>query len=323
LLQGNTAHPIKIHGMTSSPDFTILLQGQFTAETAKIVRQLRQADRLTPIVVSCWESDRAAVPQDVANLVSELVFSEDPGSPRIEGFKVDNIRRQLVSTSAGLARVKSAFVLKLRSDLMVDVKRVRNALALCTPVEPDAPAMFGHKVVVTSLTTLDARRSGYYFHVCDWLYLGRTNDLRVLFAAELPSGVFFEYFRHSLPRPEICSQYRSEAYMVYQLARRLGLCGEYRFSGECSDQLADRSQELIRANFTVVNPWNLGLSSSKHRKLYLWMHPNRHTERTCGARVLSLGRRAALAELLRESASRAASRLALEIIRLRDGRPHA
>jgi hypothetical protein len=177
--------------------------------------------------------------------------------------------------------VQTPWVVKIRSDISIDPMLILELTTLCTRLPDDPASLFSHKVVATSITTLDGLRSGFYFHVCDWLYLGRTDDVRAIFSAPLPADDFFTYFRHAHPAPEICSRYRSESYLVYHLVRaKLGI--EYPYSGYLDPKLAVTSKKILKTNFVIVNPWNLGLSSSKYRRLYLWMRADRYSEINCG-----------------------------------------
>lgn len=295
---------------------TVILQGNYNDETAHIIEQLKAISPSLPIVLSCWKSNSAAVAATCPAGIT-AVFSEDPGAPAIPGFKGDNIRRQIVSTRAGLEQVRTPWVVKLRSDIGIDPLRLPELASLCTAIPANAPALFGHKIVATSLTTLNARHADLYFHVCDWVYLGRTEDVRAVFSAPLPEGEFFTHFQGTVPAPEICSRYRSETYLVYHLVRdKLGV--DYPFSGHRDPELANLSHAVLKANFAIVNPWNLGLRSSKHRKLYLWLRPDRHSELTCGSYLSRVSVARAAVAAGRDLASRAASAAAPVLISMRN-----
>lgn len=295
---------------------TILLQGNYSEETAGIIKRLRAFAPKMPIVLSCWESNRAAVV--AANLTGIItVFSEDPGAPAVPGFKCDNIRRQLVSSHVGLNHVRTPWVVKIRSDISIDPRRIPELAALCVPIPAAGSALFENKVVATSLTTLDARRADLYFHVCDWVYLGRLEDVRAIFSAPLPDGDFFTHFQHASPEPEICSRYRSESYLIYHLVSdKLGV--NYPFSGYRDPALARLSNEVLKANFAIVNPWNLGLQSSKHRKLYLWLRSDRYSELNCGSFLVQVGLPRAAVAACRDLTCRCASAIAPALIGIRN-----
>lgn len=295
---------------------TVLIQGNFSDQTVQVIKRIRAQAPQAPIVVSCWESNRDLVSRECFDYVT-TIFSSDPGAHSIPGFKVDNIRRQIISTRAGLAQVHTPWVVKIRSDVMIDFLKISELTMLCVPVQDPAVALFKHKVVATSLTTLKGTRSGFYFHVCDWIYLGRTEDIAAIFSAPVPEGDFFTYFQHANPAPEICSRYRSESYLVYHLVRnKLGI--NYHFSGYLDTTLAALSLKVLKTNFAIVNYWNLGLRCSKHKKLYLFLRPDCYAELTCGAFISSVGPLRAAVSISREIGCRLASALVQQLVKWRD-----
>jgi hypothetical protein len=284
---------------------TILLQGNYTADTAISIRRLRALAPDLRIVLSCWESNRADV---IAAVYPDIVtvFTEDPGAPAISGFKVDNIRRQIVSSRVGLESVETPWVVKIRSDISLDPYCIKEVLDLCVPLRSEKLTLFSHKVVATSLTTLDSRRSDLYFHVCDWVYIGAIDDVRAIFSVALPEDDFFAFFQSAKPTPEICSRYRSETYLIFHLVhKKLGT--SYPFSGYRDDTLVGLSHDVMKTNFVIVNPWNLGLHSSKYKNLFLWLRPDRYSEVTCGGFLLKIGLRRAVVAIVLDFASRSAS----------------
>lgn len=294
---------------------TVVLQGNYSSETAQIIAFLHKIAPEMPIILSCWESNRSDVNIPEHQGV-QTVFSTDPGSPVVPGFKVDNIRRQLVSTRAGLDRVRTPWVIKIRSDIAINPHRIPELVSLCKPTGVGPFVLIENKIVVTSLTTLDARHSDFYFHICDWVYLGRVNDVRSIFSASLPEDDFFTHFKGAAPAPQICSRYRSESYLIYHLVhKKLG--ANYPYSGFRSKQLSDLSHNVFKVNFVVVNSWNLGVRSSKYRRLYLWLRPDRYTAISCGSYLAKLNSGRAILEISLELVCRLASLAALPLFWLR------
>jgi len=268
-------------------NLTIVFQGRYSPGILAFSRRVREQFPGTPIVVSCWAADQAALPAELSDY-AQVVLSEDPGAIQVPKHKLDNLVRQLVSTQAGLAQVQTEYVLKLRSDMSVSMKKIFELKRLCTLVAASGARMFERKVLVTSLTTLDPVRSGHYFHVCDWLYLGLTSDVRQLFdSAALPDASHFRYFE-SHDEFELASRYRPEAYIAYSLVKHRNICTDYEFSGQASADIQAISTEVIRENFVVMNTWSIGLRSDKHKNLPLWLAPDRYTEANCGTYIRSL-----------------------------------
>src|SRR5205085_7688012 len=91
----------------------------------------------------------------------------------------NNVNRQLVSTQAGLAALRTPYALKLRSDARLGARAIvdlwddvraqdprpsRLAAAACYTRHPHGP-------------------NGYLFHVSDWVAFGETATLRAYWSA--------------------------------------------------------------------------------------------------------------------------------------------
>lgn len=268
-------------------NLTIVFQGRYSSEILSFSKRVKEQFPNIPIIVSCWDGDSPSIPTELYDY-AQLVFSADPGAIQVPKHKLDNVSRQLASTQAGLEQVRTLYVLKLRSDITVDMRKIVDLMQLCTAVADSESKIFERKVLVTSLTTLDPVRSGHYFHVCDWVYLGLTADVRALFAsASLPDVDHFRYFEAN-DELELASRYRPEAYILYSLVKQRGMCVDYSFSGEVSEDIQRKSADVLRQNFVVLNPWNMGLASEKHKNLHLWLVSDRYSEINCGSYLRSL-----------------------------------
>lgn len=262
--------------MISTEDITVVIQGKLLSSTVNFIEELRATYPSVGIVVSCWEGDTAEHNISAPDVV--VVESSDPGAFPVDGFKLDNITRQLVSTKRGLERVRSRWAIKIRSDITFDLSKTITCLKKFSKrVMFTEHSLFESKVIATALTTLKPDSEGHFFHVCDWIYAGLTVDLQRIFNADTPDENFFQFFRNSLERPEICSRYRSETYLIYHLVRD-ELKVEYPYSTYYREDLAKLGKDVLDTNFYIVNHWGLGLRSFKHKHLWKWYQSNRYTQ---------------------------------------------
>ena len=111
--------------MINNADITVVVQGPVVASpdrrmdegiTEKCLASIREHLPEAKILLSTW------VGQPIEGLdYDELLLNEDPGS-NVTEYGVDgkpdasNNNRQIVSSRNGLARVKTAYAMKLRSD---------------------------------------------------------------------------------------------------------------------------------------------------------------------------------------------------------------
>jgi len=137
------------------------------------------------LVLSTWEG------QPTAGLdVDVVVRSRDPGGllPRRPGGKPNNVNRQLVSTRAGLAELRTTHALKLRSDsLLLNGDVVRAPASFEDRGVAHPTRVFGERVVITTHYTRYPARVDreMTYHPSDVAQFGTLRDLRELWAAPL------------------------------------------------------------------------------------------------------------------------------------------
>jgi hypothetical protein len=157
-------------------------------ELGSTFRCLASVRRLLPgaeVILSTWKG------ANVSGLAPDrVVESEDPG----ENFRMElgvlrpaaNIRRQIVSTRAGLCEATRPYAIKLRADAelrgtaFIDLQQRFSARA-------DELRLFQeHLVAPTFISWNPDRLEPRLFHVSDVFFFGRTEDLRNLFSSPLP-----------------------------------------------------------------------------------------------------------------------------------------
>lgn len=186
-------------------DITVVVQGpvqtfsdrpQEPNITHKCLASIRQHLPGAHILLSTWPD------QDLTGLdYDTLVVSEDPGSNsrnytlKGQAQKYNN-NRQIVSSCEGLKRVTTRYAMKLRSDNFLTGNGFV-ALQKQYPKRSDQYRFFQEHVVVCDVFTRRYAK-GYpvAFHVSDFFYFGRTEDVLALWDFPL-----FEDFQPSLATP--------------------------------------------------------------------------------------------------------------------------
>ena len=256
-------------------DITVIIQGNADNHTLRFTHWLCTTYPEIYVVVSCWENN--SIDQELINYEHVTVIkSADPGTISVPKFKTDNIKRQIISTRRGLEKVKTKWAIKIRSDMTFNPNKLIYFLNQLKPMTNSPFRIYNNQVGVTQLTTLAPQKSGLYFHICDWVYFGLSDDIREIFKAPLPEDSFFRFFEKCEGEQEICSQYRSETHLVlHSIQSRFKII--YPFSGFKDYNLEKLSEKIMSANFCVFNSWNLGIKSNKHRSLWKWHQRNRYT----------------------------------------------
>ena len=170
-------------------EITVVIQGPVIEnETQHSISSIKQFLPGAKIILSTWKDSKF----DGLD-VDELILNSDPESypcgilPNGQK-KLYNLNRQLVSTQNGLKKVKTKYVLKLRSDLYFtkDFSSVLLKYFDKFNSRDDKFAFFKHRVIVSSLISkiyadFDDNSFPLPFHVSDWLFFGLTEDIQEYF----------------------------------------------------------------------------------------------------------------------------------------------
>ena len=251
---------------------TLVFQGPWTQDSAANIALTKRAFPGARVILSTWAAQADAVP---GGLVDELVVSSDPGAlPPYKFGKeapANNINRQILSARAGLARVTTPYVAKIRTDCSLDARAVVAAYERANP-----PGHGGGRIVVSSFYTLHPEGiEAFQFHVSDWFQFGRTEQVRRYWdVAPMPvaEAVWFEQHPHAATSNYFARCYRArfapEQYVAVAYARSKGYpVPESIDDAQASPELVAAYERFLVREFVVANPEMLGLTSNKYARL--------------------------------------------------------
>jgi|GEM_PF-6828794 len=115
----------------------------------------------------------------------ELVPSKDPGSEgEIYDGQPNNVNRIIVTSLSGLKKVNTRYTLKLRPDMLIEGLGFYEIFEKYRDLPPfdDHMKIFEGRVLANGFATLNNRLC---FNLCDWFFLGLTEDLVNLFEVPL------------------------------------------------------------------------------------------------------------------------------------------
>jgi hypothetical protein len=263
---------------TSSPtqnQITFVVQGPVlhptkgVGGTKGLIESIRRHYPKSKIVLSTWTGESVeGIDAD------KIVFSKDPGSfPGVLDGKLipNNINRQIQSTQAGLQVVQTEYSVKLRSDLVMTRPQALKVLAHRPPRLHASPYVVTREyVAVVDFTSINPKkRSPLVFHPCDWIYGGRTEDLRSIFQIPFMKLEDAVYFEKQSPliwekvRGGQLSKYRPEAYIWGSFLASKGVqipASSYEFSSKWT-QL---SEDYMIHNLMIVSLSQFGFVSFKY-----------------------------------------------------------
>ncbi len=255
--------------MIPSSQLTVVLQGDIRPETDRAIKSVRQHVPSARLVLSTYRDQPSHRLKDLSGKVDHLVLSADPGP--LPPFTMSgtappsNLNRQLVTTQAGLAEVRSAYVLKMRSD--IELTGAGFLKLGCAAEDSD-------RMLVSSFYTRHPMGlSCYLFHVSDWFVVGCTSKVKDFFSAPCmsPSDArWFESHAHvaraTYAARRFRARYTPEQHITVHYAQQHG----YRtpqFLNDWDEHLMNEYRRFLVSECLVAMPRDLGFRLDKYRQL--------------------------------------------------------
>jgi len=171
-------------------ELTFCIQGPvaFNSKGTNLTEKLIQSIRLffpnSQIILSTWEHENLNFVDGI-----RVVQSRDPGSGvRYRHGLNNNINRQIISTNAGLNLVKTKYVVKVRSDLLIEGSSLgKIILKLPDTIENDFSIFKKYVIVLDRLTFSSRKKENPALHVTDMLQAGLTSDITKMWNLPLMS----------------------------------------------------------------------------------------------------------------------------------------
>lgn len=153
-----------------SEEISVVVQGPVDCcMTRRCLTSIRASLPKAQIILSTWKD---AIIQELEHLYDDLVLSDDPG---MVDASVRNLNRQLVSTKSGLELARGKYILKMRSDMLLESStflryygRYEDGIYCCQK----------HRMLITSYYTRNPRIFPLVYHPSDWLLFGTSEDVR-------------------------------------------------------------------------------------------------------------------------------------------------
>jgi hypothetical protein len=157
-------------------NLSIVIQGNLRPETPAAIRSARECFPADEIIFSTWRGQAPIPEYDLCNALLEL---EDPGPIAGANVSLRNLLRQTSSTRAGIVHARGEWVLKSRSDLILQDGKMLRAF----------PETLGDRVAVWRYFTGDAAVISALFHVSDLLQIGARSRMLEYWPASLAEDV--------------------------------------------------------------------------------------------------------------------------------------
>jgi hypothetical protein len=262
---------INMRGL-SDKDITFVVQGPVLqmgrSSTQLCLQSIRRLFPDSRVILSTWKNS------DLNNLsYDDLVLSDDPGAivSVSNGLRlINNLNRQIVSTSSGLQRVSTRYSVKVRSDAILTGRGFVEFLG-AFPWRPDAYRLFAARIVISKEFTRSAKSFvPLAYHPSDLFQFGLTDDLRLYWSITPVAGDRLkDYFLIETPRSWFSMfdrfRFTTEQYLFLDVLRRSGLPVELRDFSEITPAIIELSQNYLLSNFLPIEPDLLGVEHAKFR----------------------------------------------------------
>ena len=260
--------------LINSEEISVVVQGpvnrKYTYQSLKSIRKyLPNAE----IILSTWENSDITF---LDGLFDTVVFNKDPNTVLPKGVFCHNVNRMVVSTNEGIKKANRKYILKIRSDIVLDNL---NFLLIFDKfnVRSDEYKLFEHKILASTLfskiySRFNKKRKYVPFHISDWWFFGLASDIKnFLLSSELVDEPYFSnYFKEdeniSKDRPykNIYWKFAPEQYIGYS-------CFSKYFDDirmiDCSDvnkEIVRKSDLCLINNFVFLEHAQSGIRNLKY-----------------------------------------------------------
>ena len=286
--------------MINLSDITILVNGKVEEETKFVLNNIRQLLPDSKIILSTWKnSDITGLDFDIL-VESELVEAKIFNAPEnatidAEGFaifningrefrnqpKPNNVNRIIQTIQAGIKKVETKYLLRIRTDLML---KNLNFLKYWDKFEKynGKYKIFEHRIINDSSFAQFAHvmKDGIQllpFHMSDWLHFGLTEDIKLLYSCpfqnlEDSSQYWYKRERKQYePFPDAGWQNPPETYVLYSLVKKHFPEVQFKDSDDYNKENMQISHKVIADNFIMIDDEDFKFTLTKYPKLKMWV----------------------------------------------------
>lgn len=256
--------------MIRSEDVSVIIQGDGRPNTDRVVQRVYETAPDAEVIVATFKD--AYTPDQrsaVEPWVDHWIETEDPGAlpPTVRSNTApeNNLNRQIASTREGLRFASRPYILKLRSDALIDVAKVAAAWEEGETTSPADPIL-----AASRYTRHPDGINGYLFHVSDWITFGRAERVRAFWKApDMPieEATWFTSNAHPWNATPTAKRFRArmsqEQWITTHYAKGLGFRVPTHLT-DADDELRDAYRRFLATHCVIADPADIGLEVPKH-----------------------------------------------------------
>lgn len=229
---------------------TVIIQGHiYEGLTPEVIHSVKRHLPQARVILSTCDSE---VPDSVRGY-DRLIVSPDPGgftySHHPSEKKQNNINRQIVNTYNALKEVSTPYVLKLRSDFLLQGNKFLEYFERFTGSEEEY-RVFEHKILTCCYFTRNPQLSlPYPFHPSDLVFFGRTEDLLKLY--DVPLMTKEEAYWN--PKRLHPYKYVPEQHIFINCLRKNGYPVDCEYYDDCRPENIEQTERYFASNFILLD----------------------------------------------------------------------
>lgn len=246
---------------------TVVIQGNIRRETANAISSIKRVLPGATIYLSTFYSEAY---EHLEPNVSKIILSHDPGPlpPYVKSNQApyNNTNRQLRSTKTALESVITDYVLKIRSDCILE-----HAGFIDLYYKHAQSKSQDNRIIANSyFTRHPVGLCQYPFHISDWFIFGKTASVKKFFSSEeisLSDATWFDRNHHKIGSTYNAKRFRAkftpEQFITIDFANKLGY--------KTPDYLNDNNKKIIKDYYKFLkeqliigSPDDLGFRLEKY-----------------------------------------------------------
>lgn len=264
-------------------DISIVIQGPIDVKNfMPIYKNIRNIFPISKIIISTWKGQNI----ERVDKNTNIIFNTDPGAYKDTLNKnfTNNLLRHIVSSLSGLMSCNTKYVLRMRSDLLLQSDRFIKYYNIFNKI--NSKYKIFRKRIITS-TFFSKKFLSYKnliqpapFHISDWIHFGQLEDLIEYYSSSIPKepeqSQYFndKFLRINKVNLMHCShQYAPEQFLLSHLVqKKFNIKFEHYLDYNRHNIL--ESEKIIANNFIIISPYQFKFYCTKQRngndKYKLW-----------------------------------------------------
>jgi len=243
----------------NSSEISVVVQGPIDKQNTPLcLKSIRKHLPDAEIILSTWVGSCVTkLDYDV------LILSKDPGGHTVLDYRNNkiypsNLARQLYSTQKGIEAANNDYIMKIRSDIVLNSNNFLSYFYLY-PEYDECYKIFNNRILISNYFTRHSYNSDWLFHPSDWITFGTKKDIIFYYDVPLPNNEtlcqFFKNSNNLIANPGKTKQsrrYYSEQYIFIKCLRKKG----YMKFSDCMDiteNLRLESEKYLINNFIVLD----------------------------------------------------------------------